>query len=177
MNIMRLGLFLLTALFSLPVFGANQAELGTIKKVYLLPMGSGLDQYLANQLTMNGVFLVVTDPEQADAIFTDQIGMKFEQQLEELYPPPPPPEEEEPEPEEDEEAVSENDEPGEMIAEPPPPRASFARGKGNVFLVKRDTKAVVWSIYQRPKDYSSKQLNKTAQEIIATLQAAIYGSK
>ena len=41
------------------------------QRVYILAMGSGMDQYLANQLTTIGVFEVVTDPQKADAIVTD----------------------------------------------------------------------------------------------------------
>ena len=36
-------------------------------------MGSGMDQYLANQLTNAGIFEVVTDPKKADAILTDNV--------------------------------------------------------------------------------------------------------
>ena len=37
----------------------------------------GLDQYLANRLTDDHIFQVVTDPKQADAVFTDRIGEAF----------------------------------------------------------------------------------------------------
>src|SRR5438105_4290906 len=59
-----------------------------VKRVYLLPMTSGLDQYIANWLTKAGRFEVVTDPANADAIFTDRLGPAFEQKWAELYPPP-----------------------------------------------------------------------------------------
>ncbi len=175
---MRPGLILLSAVLSLPAVCAGQAELVSIKNVYFLPMGSGFDQYLANQTTMQGVFQVVTDPAMADAVFTDQIGAKFEEQLAELYPPP---EEEEPaeEAEQAEAEEGEEEDPllreSEIITEPPPPRASFARGKGNLFLVHRESRKVLWSIYQRPKDYSSKEMNKTARQVVETLREFLLG--
>jgi hypothetical protein len=57
------------------------AELSSVHTVYLLPMGSALDQYLANRLTSEHVFQVVTDPKLADAVFTDRIGSAFEEKL------------------------------------------------------------------------------------------------
>jgi hypothetical protein len=84
MNTMKLGLLLLCIFSIVPAFPASQAELSSVRNLYILPMGSGFDQYMANQLTMQGVFQVVTDPEKADALMTDQIGAKFERQMEEL---------------------------------------------------------------------------------------------
>ena len=40
-----------------------------------------LDQYLANRLT-KGRFEVVTDPDKADAVFTDRIGNRFRRKVE-----------------------------------------------------------------------------------------------
>ena len=51
-----------------------------------------MDQFLANQLTTDGVLQVVTDPQRADTILTDRIGEPLESKFKELYPPPPPPE-------------------------------------------------------------------------------------
>ena len=50
-------------------------------------MGNGFEQYVANQIAGQSVYDVVTDPDKADAILTDQIGFRFEHQLDELYPP------------------------------------------------------------------------------------------
>ena len=61
------------------------AQLNSIKTVYLLPMGGGLDQYVANRLTAAGFFQVVTDPQIADAIFTDRLGEAFEARFHQLY--------------------------------------------------------------------------------------------
>src|SRR5260370_11696730 len=64
------------------------AELADVHTVYLLKMSKGMDQYLANRLTNDHVFQVVTDPKLADAIVTDRIGEAFQTKLEELFPPP-----------------------------------------------------------------------------------------
>src|SRR5438876_11798510 len=116
-------------LFCLMLAGATLgADVPGVQAVYLLPMAGGLDQYLANRLTGAGVFRVVTDPKLADAVFTDQLGMGFEQKLTDLYAPP--------EPAED----------GKMDKDKPPARvSSFGRGKGTIFLVDLKSRAVIWS--------------------------------
>src|SRR4051812_2136690 len=63
-----------------------QAQLKQVQSVYLLPMGSGLDQYLATRLVEDHLFQVVTDPKRADAVFVDRIGEGLETKLAELYP-------------------------------------------------------------------------------------------
>lgn len=149
------------------VSGASAQELSAVKNVYLLPMGSGLDQYIANHLTTNGVFQVVTDPDLADAILTAQIGPDFEDRLAELYPPPPP-EPVESDSESSEEQVTE------MVSQDPVrPVSSFSRGKGNVFLVGRESRQVIWSTFNPPKNNTSKQLNTTARRIVDQLRQAL----
>src|SRR5664280_1576281 len=64
------------------------ADLANVHTVYLLKMAKGLDQFLANRLTSDHVFQIVTDPKLADAVFTDQIGEGFQAKLEEMFPPP-----------------------------------------------------------------------------------------
>ena len=173
MNTMKLGLLLLCVFSIVPAFPASQAELSSVRNIYILPMGSGFDQYMANQLTMLGVFQVVTDPEKADALMTDQIGAKFERQMEELYPPPPPPP-----PPVEEDTESEDGE-AELEPEPEeaeiqkPPISTFSRGKGNIFIVRRESRAVVWSMYYRPKDTSSDELNKAASKVVIEIRTAM----
>ncbi len=77
----------------LPLAGALAcaADLAGVHSVYLLPMARGMDQYLANQLTNEHVFRVVTDPKLADAVFTDHISEGFQAQLEDFSPAPKPP--------------------------------------------------------------------------------------
>ena len=76
--------------------GAAAAELTGGRTVYLMPMGRGLDQFIANRLTRMHVLQVVTDPAKADIVFTDQVGASLEDKLKDLYPPPPAPEAKEP---------------------------------------------------------------------------------
>src|SRR6201981_3862229 len=70
---------------------ASAADLANARTVYILSMSRGLDQYLANRLTNEHIFQVVTDPKLADAIFTDRIGEGFQLQLENISPTPKPP--------------------------------------------------------------------------------------
>ena len=169
---MKLSPILLAALISVTAFAATDAELGQVRSVYLLSMGNGMDQYLANQLTAQNVFQVVTDPQKAEAILTDRIGVQFEMQLDELYPPPP--EEVEGEQEEDlegeaaEEAVEQ---------EKPIILSSFGRGKGNLFLVGRESRRVIWSTYDRPKNFTPEQLNNAAARIVKRLQKILAGQQ
>jgi len=142
------------------------AQVSTIHSVYLFPMSNGMDQYLANQLTNQNVFQVVTDPKLAQAVFTDRLGADFEARLSELVPPPPtPPSAKEQKPEEKAEAEE----------KPPPPEPSgrfstFARGKGNFFLVDARTRAVLWSTYELPENSTPAQLNRTARRIVDRLK-------
>jgi len=170
----RVTLMLLAAMLLAPVAAAGPGDLAGIRTVYLLPMERGLEQYLANQLTIQEVFQVVTDPQRADAIFTDQIGKKLERALEELYPPPPPPEEPK--------AVTEEEGSGEAEAERTEepkkrvvPLSTFSRGKGNVFLVNRESRRVVWSIYEPPKSSSPEDMNRTAERIVKKLKTGLAG--
>ena len=57
------------------------------QSVYIMKMGNGFDQYLANNLTQEKLMRVVTDPQKADFILTDRLGESFEAKLGELYPP------------------------------------------------------------------------------------------
>jgi hypothetical protein len=171
MNVMKAALILAAGLFVLPVGGADGAELSQVQLVYLLPMGNGMDQYIANQLTRQGVFQVVTDHQRADALFTDQIGAPFEQRLEDLYPPPL--KEEKPETKEGSEAKT--NETAIKQEEPVTHYSTFGRGKGNFFLVDRKSRRVIWSIYERPKDTTPKNLDRTAERIVSQLKKALSG--
>src|SRR6266498_3415335 len=53
----------LAFLFSCSAALACAADLSNVHNVYLLKMTKGLDQYLANRLTGDHVFQVVTDPK------------------------------------------------------------------------------------------------------------------
>jgi hypothetical protein len=133
------------------------ADSSGVQTVYLLPMANGLDQYVANRLAASGVFHVTTDPKKADAIFTDKLGEAFEQRLDSLLLPP-------------EEKSSKESKAEERAA----PRVStFSRSKGTMFLVDAATRAVLWSIYERPKNTSPGELDRAAQRIVSSLKAPV----
>lgn len=152
-------------------------ELLQVKTVYLLSMGKGLDQFLADRLTRGGVLQVVTDPAKADAIFTDQVGKGFERSMEQLYPKPKPPEPEKKKKDEDDEEKNDGGAPsfdvkggatsGEKMI------SSFGKGKGTFFLVHRGTGNVVWSLYERPATRRADDLNETARVVVRELEASI----
>jgi hypothetical protein len=160
--------------------GLSAAELAAVHTVYLLPMGSSLDQYLANRLTSGHVFLVVTDPKLADAIFTDRIGTAFEEKLADLLAAPPA-------------AQSAPSQPASTDASSPSARppitetfnklsspaanSSFGRGKGTIFLVDRKSKQVIWSVYEPPRGSTGQQLDKGALDIVSHLKRDLKGSE
>src|SRR4051794_27330967 len=78
---------LLLACAGLGAVYAADPVLSQVRHIYIFPMTGGLDQYLASHLARNGRYAVVTDPAQADALFTDQIGSGFEERMRSLYPP------------------------------------------------------------------------------------------
>ncbi len=125
--------------------------------MYLLPMAHGLDQYLANRLTRDGVVQVVADPKKADAIITDRLGESFERRLDDLFPPPKPAAKE-----------KDTDEQGGsmLVAETSGlPAGTFSRGKGTLFVVSSKTRTVVWSIFEPAKSTRPEELNRTAERI------------
>ena len=163
--------FVHLALMSTTVFAGVNANprLEKVQSVYILPMGNAMDQFLANRLTRMGRFQVVTDPQAADAILTDRIGEPFEKKLDELYPKPLPAKTEGDG--EDTEADTDTDGNTNLAQEIDQMRVhSFARGKGTFFLVDRKTRSVIWSVYERPKNGSANELNRTAERVANQLK-------
>lgn len=157
------------------IFAAN-ADLSQVQAVYMLPMGSGLDQYIADRLTARHLYTVVTDPKRADAVFTDQIGAGFEQRLAELYPPEP---KEEPKKEDDKEKAPASDPllSGERKYDGSKPLSTFSRGKGNIFLVDLKSRRVLWSLYARPKRSLPDDLHAISRRIVEALERDIKGKQ
>jgi hypothetical protein len=167
---------------------AASPQVTEVHTVYVLPMTNGLDQYLANRLTNLAVFQVVADPKKADAVLTDGLGAAFESRLEELFPVPPPEAPAEQAKKKaaqqgakgakgaDETKVAEKAEPELDIKGDTGVRfSSFRRGKGTVFLVGAQSRAVLWSTYDRPKDASSAEMDRTAERIASRLKREIRG--
>jgi hypothetical protein len=134
-----------------------------VKTLYLLPMSGGLDQYLALQLTSRGVLQVVTDPQKADAIFTDSIGARLEDSLSDLY-------------RADEKAKADKDKSDihsntDQFSHPSMRPLSGTR-RGVVFLVNRATRDVLWSTYERSKGTQPDELKHVAEKIVERLAKA-----
>ncbi len=188
----------------LPLVGALAcaADLAGVHSVYLLPMARGMDQYLANQLTNEHIFQVVTDPKLADAILTDHISEGFQAQLEEFSPAPKPPEPQKPVAAEsaakaaDEPAAPEKPASPKKTAkpeeEPPAPAllrktentlsnpatsSGFSRAHGTLFLVDAKSRQVIWSIYAPPKDFAGKEMKRTASDIVSRLKRDLKPKK
>jgi len=183
---MRFSFVLLPlVLAAAPAVNSGQ-DLAQVQSVYILPMANGVDQYLASNLTRAGVFRVVTDPTAADAIFTENVGPGFEAKMKELYPPPAPPPAPAPPPEAKAEAAKDDKDKAKEKDDTLPalgdlkddkdPREAFrpkispwVRGKGTLFLVGRQSRTVIWSSFDKPKDSRPKTLDQMAQEVVKRL--------
>jgi len=135
-------------------------DLSGVKAVYLMPMSGGLDQYLAVRLTSGGGIQVVTDPQKADAIFTDRIGANFEQSMQDMY---------------GEKKKSDGKLSSDDFARPTSQPGS--RGKGSLFLVDRQSRVVLWSTYAKPKSTASEEMNHLATKIAEQLGKDRTGKK
>jgi len=156
------GLILLSQLG----YGAEKPALTNVRMVYFLPMAGGLDQYLANRLTTDGNFQVVTDPQKAEVLFTDSIGDAFQRKFDELYPPPP--KEEDEDSDDDSKADKKKDEGWGSSSQTR--GASFSRGRGTVFMVDRQTRNVIWSLYEPVKGTQPENVERRARNIADRLK-------
>jgi hypothetical protein len=63
-----------------------------------------------------------------------------------------------------------------MMAEGGPPRASsFGGGKGTLFLVDAHSRNVLWSVYEKPKNSSPDELDRTAKRVVTRLKQDLAG--
>jgi hypothetical protein len=172
---MRVAAVLLSGFWAVALSAG--AQVSAVRSVYLLPMSGHLDQYLANRITSSGLFQVVTDPNRADAVFSDHLGPAFEDRLAELFPEPKPeaakPEDAQPKAEGDA-AAKEPDVEKSLVAAKPKEEAmrvsSFGRGKGTIFLVDGRNRAVLWSFYEMARDTSPRELDRVAGRIADRLK-------
>jgi hypothetical protein len=137
-----------------------KGELAQVRSVYLMKMGLGLDQYLSQRLVERNIVTVVTDAALADAFFTDHLGRSFEMEFRRLTAVA--------EEEGDEKSTKEK---SDALWEAT--RSTFGRGRGNIFLVERASGAVLWSLYERPKNGQADEMNRTAGRIAIALQNKI----
>jgi len=147
--------------------GAFAADLADVKAVYLLPMSSGLDQYLAIRLTSGARLQVVTDPQKADAIFTDRIGAGFEKSLDDLYP--------------TVKAKSADKNADKSDSTSPdyvrPAMQPLSKGRGAIFLVDRKTRDVLWSTFELPKSGAADDVKHAADKVAAKLEKQLKAPK
>jgi len=155
------------------------AELSGVHTVYLLPMARGMDQYLANRITNDHLFRVVTDPKLADAFFSDRLGQAFQEQLDAALPKPEPPKAAKEKAAESSHAGMASLIGGDTVnkLDNPALNSSFGRGKGNVFLVDAKSHQVVWSTFDPPRDDTSKQLDRTASDIVNRIKKDLNPEK
>jgi hypothetical protein len=165
-DIMRWTAFLLLSV------AAWAAEIGgsNVRTIYILPMGHGLDQFVANHLTRDRVIEVVADPTHADAILTDSLGKTLETELEKLHPTPKP-QAEDTDSDSDESDTRKPRTSGKTVsAGEPPPVSTFSRGKGTMFLVDARSRAVLWSVYEKPTKSTPDDLDHTAKRVVDRLK-------
>jgi hypothetical protein len=161
---------------------AENVPIAQVHTVYLLPMTNGLDQYLANRLTNLGVFQVVADPDKADAVLTDRLGEVLESRLDELFPEPPevtPQAAAKAPPAKGEKPSAEAKDPQQagrdtsIKGNTTVPGSSFRSSKGTVFLVDPHNRSVLWSMYELPRNSSSKEMDRTAGHVADRLKHEI----
>ncbi len=138
------------------LLAAAIAAAQTPQTVYVLPMAGGFDQQLASRLVSSGLVQVAADPLQADAILTDHIGPRFEERLDEIYSPP-------------KAELKAGD------AEARPRFSGAGRGRGNMFLVDRKTRRVLWSAFEPPKSTLAADLDRAARRIAQRLARDLFG--
>jgi hypothetical protein len=148
----------------LALAAASPAALSDIHKVYLMPMASGFDQYLAERLTTEGVFTVVVDPKQADAVFSERVDPAFGEAMQEVFPAA--------------KAAPKEKKPAEGgVVQEAPPKRSSSRARGNIFLVAIGSRQVIWSTFHRMDDPSPKGLHRRARDIVKDLKKEMEGKK
>ncbi len=154
---------------------AGAADLDSVKTVYVLSMSHGLDQYLANHLTTDHIWQVVTDPKLADVILTDHLGESFQAKLETISPNPEPVKP----PADDDKAADKgvDEKPQNPFLQTPQNSvmtvgagSSWGRSRGMVFLVDAKSREVLWSTFEPPKSTAGKDMDRTATDIVSRLK-------
>ena len=159
--------------FATLCLAATNADLSQVQSVYVMPMSGGLHQHLTNRLIKLGLFQIVADPLRADSVLTDRLGAAFETQLsdweaEVARRTAPPKETKE---------VKASDEPQKFELASRQMTTAIARGKGTLFLVDRQSRRVLWSVYQKPKNSLPDELDRTAGRVADRLKNEWGGKK
>ena len=145
---------------------AEAPQLQNVGKVYLWPMSNAFDQYLAQQITAEGLFEIVVDPKLAGTIMTEKIDNTFLQSLDELFPP---------------EGGSDNKEntadkakTGDSLESDfrmrRPGNHPKGAPRGTLFLVDVASRKVIWSTYLKEFDADPNALHKQARGVAGKLK-------
>ena len=59
----------------------------------------------------------------------------------------------------------------------PAGNSSFGRSKGNIFLVEAKSRQVVWSTFNPPRGMTTKDLDRTASDIVSRLKKDLNPKK
>ena len=155
--------------------------------VYVMPMGHGMDQYLANRLAGQHLFRVVTDPKLADAVLSDHVGDSLQSEIASMLPNPEPVKHAEPAKEpKDPKTPPPGTPPPSMVAmmadpesraDVAPQRGTFGRGRGTIFLVDLRSRQVLWSVFEPSKGMDSKEMDRTATDIVSRLSKELNPTK
>lgn len=179
---------------------AFAADLAGARTVYVLTMSRGLDQFLANRLTNEHLFQVVTDPKLADVILTDRLGESFQAQLESISPSPDADEEDDkagakppakadakPAVKADSKSDAKSDSADAsvtaMFSAPVNKldrqglNSTFGRNKGTIFLVDAKSRQVIWSTFDPPRGFANKEMDRTASDIVSRLKKDMQKKK
>jgi hypothetical protein len=164
MRISCWAVLILAASFRLSA--ADNSQLQNIGKVYLWPMTNAFDQYLAQQITAEGVFEIVVDPKLAGTVMTEKIDNTFLQALDELFPPA--------------DEVSKKEKADEKSKSSDGLQGDFqnrragnhpkAAPRGTLFLVDIASRKVIWSTYLKDFAPDQNELHKQAREVVAKLK-------
>lgn len=130
-------------------------------------MHESFDQYLAEQIARENLFVVVVDPKFANAVLTDRIDAPFLVALEEFFPLS---ENGEVKSNKAEEESSSKDsiESGLQIRRPT--NRALSRPKGTLFLVGVGSRQVLWSTFLREFQPSPNKLHEQASDVVETLK-------
>jgi hypothetical protein len=99
----------------------------------------------------------VTDPKQADAIFTDRIGANLNETLADLY-------------DEKPKVTDKNDPTADLPRVTPQP---IVRGRGNIFLIDRKTRAVLWGDFEKPRGVTPDDVRRVANQIAGKIEKSL----
>lgn len=148
----------------------SAATLSDVQAVYFQPMRNSLDQYLAEQISEQGVFPVVVDPKLASAVLTDRIDAPFLAAMDELFPKP------------DDKAAQANEEDtqaeGSIESGAPlksPVNRSLGRPRGTLFLVDVASRRVLWSTFLKEYQATPNELHKQARQVVERLKKQLGG--